>query len=316
MGIIETLSAGFDTVRRKPWLVLVPALLDLGFWIAPKLSILSLVQGSLRELLAAAATNPELAPNLQEVGQALEQMAQSVNLLTLLSSSFLGVPSLSIADTTSFFGRAHLVLEVPGGATLIALVLGLSLLGVLIGAIYLGLIAQQVRDGRTDWARLLRRLPQYWLRLLGAGLLILVVLTCLGLPITLLLGVFGVLSPSLASFMTVLVSAAVLWLLFYLAFVPEAILFGEDSILRAIWHSLSVVRSNFWSALGLFVLVNVITAGLMFIWDWLTASSAGALLAIVANAYIGTGLAAALFIFYRERYRAWQAASGQLRSRV
>jgi len=306
--VIETLSAGFDLVRRKPWLVVVPVVLDIGLWIAPKLSVASLMHNLTRQLLTVAAASPQALGSLQESTKLLEQMAETIDLSALVSSSFLGMPSLPVLGTTSFFGLTKRIIEVQGGLGLVGLTIGLSLVGLLIGALYVGLIAQEVREGRADWSRLGRRLPRYWLRLIGASLVTLGLFIFLGFPVGLMLGIFALFSQGLASLAMALFSVGLLWLMIYLAFVPIAILFGEDGVLAAVVHSITVVRTSLWSTLGLFVLINVITAGLVFIWQRLTASPAGALMAIVGNAFVGTGLTAAVIIFYRDRLQAWQLA--------
>jgi hypothetical protein len=311
VGIIDTLSAGFEVVRRKPWLVLAPVALDIGLWIAPKLSITRLF----RQAMALLISYPGAGSNMREMAQALEQATESINLASLLAPGYLGVPNLLVSGP-SFFGMSRQVIEVTGALALMALVTALSLGGLLIGALYLGPIAQEVRDGEIDWPALFRRLPRYWLRLTGASLLVVFVMLFFVSPLGLMFGLFGLFSQGLASIMLGMVWFSVLWVALYLAFVPQAILVGDDGVLQAIGHSISIVRMSFWSTLGLLVLVNVIMAGLMLVWDLLTVSAPGALLAIAANAYVGTGLAAAVLIFYRERLQAWQQAVDELRSQM
>jgi hypothetical protein len=71
---------------------------------------------------------------------------------------------------------------------------------------------------------------------------------------------------------------------------------------QAIARSVVLVRNNFWATLGFILLYNVITLGFSLIMARLaTATPAAALIAIVINAYIGSGLAMALLVFYRTR---------------
>ncbi len=312
MGIIDTLSAGFDLVRKRPWLMALPVALDVGLWLAPKLSILSLVRSVVAELPAAVTGGN--AEALREQGQMLVDLARSINVASLLSSTYLGVPGLGVGEMTSFFGRAQQVIELQGGLSLLALSLGLLLAGLLLASFYLGLIAQAVRDGRVDWRRLVARLPRYWLRLVGVGLIIVVVLASFTLPASLVMWLLTVLSPGLASLFMSAVLFLAFWMMLYMLFVPEAILFSEDGVVKAIWRSAMILRASFWPALGLLLLINVISGGLLFVWERLAVTAAGAIVAIVANAFIGTGLTAALFVFYRERLRAPGAAVEPQRS--
>jgi len=315
VGIIDTLTTGFDLVRRRPWLIALPVALDIGLWAAPKLSMVSLTRAVVSDLMTAATgVSPDALQGLREQGQMLLEMAESTNVASLIVSSYLGMPSLAVGEMTSFFGRARQVIELQGGLGLVALVGVLLLAGVFLAAGYLGLIAQVVRDGHVTWSSLLAQMPRYWLRLIGAGLIITLALMSFGLPAMLLVALFGSISPSLASLFLGLVVFLALWVFIYMLFVPEAILLGEDNVLKAIWHSALVMRSSFWPALGLLVLSNIIAEGLLYVWQMLAVTASGAVVAIVANAFIGTGLTAAFFVFYRERTRAPEPATEPQRS--
>jgi hypothetical protein len=43
VSVIDALMAGLTTVARRPWLIIVPVAIDLFLWLAPRLSINSLV---------------------------------------------------------------------------------------------------------------------------------------------------------------------------------------------------------------------------------------------------------------------------------
>jgi len=85
----------------------------------------------------------------------------------------------------------------------------------------------------------------------------------------------------------------------------------DTGILRSVWSSLNIVHRNILSAFGFIILTVVIEMGLLYIWRGLDVNAAGALIGIVGNAYIGTGLVMASFIFYRDRFVAWQEAAAQ-----
>ncbi|MBV7339294.1 hypothetical protein KFU94_65970 [Chloroflexi bacterium TSY] len=67
-------------------------------------------------------------------------------------------------------------------------------------------------------------------------------------------------------------------------------------------RSYALVRSSFWSTFGFFLLTTVIGGGFSLILRSVAISAPwGTVMAIVGNAYIGTGLAVALLVFYRTR---------------
>jgi hypothetical protein len=92
-----------------------------------------------------------------------------------------------------------------------------------------------------------------------------------------------------------------MYILLQLVFVIHGLLLGERNLLRAIWESLLLVRSHFWSVMGLLLLVLIVYQGLGRLWTIPEADSWVLLIGILANACVATGLAAATFIFYRER---------------
>ena len=44
LSVIDVLTAGFEIVRKRPWTMLIPFLLDAAIWILPKLSLGALVR--------------------------------------------------------------------------------------------------------------------------------------------------------------------------------------------------------------------------------------------------------------------------------
>ena len=72
---------------------------------------------------------------------------------------------------------------------------------------------------------------------------------------------------------------------------PDVARVADLGPLRAIWASFSVVRYNFWASIGLVILVNVILLGTTIAWQRVLMSNpVGLLVAVIINAYIGTGL--------------------------
>ena len=99
----------------------------------------------------------------------------------------------------------------------------------------------------------------------------------------------------MAGFMTML-------LFVYLYFAVPALIMDDLGVRAAIVQSMQLVRSHFLPTLGFVLLTNLIGLGLGLIFVQLADNSLwGALVAIPANAFIGTGLAIALLLFYRTR---------------
>ncbi len=123
-------------------------------------------------------------------------------------------------------------------------------------------------------------------------------------------GLLAVLSADLAGLLLTLFGWGFLSIATYGAviflFTSRAIILDDMGILRSIWNALNVVHRSFLSTIGFILLVSVLQTGLLYIWRLLAVSPAGTFIGILGNAYVSTGLIMASFIFYRDRYVAWQ----------
>jgi hypothetical protein len=307
LNIIDTLSAGFATVAKRLWLLILPVALDVFLWLGPKLSIAPVIEKMVSSFRAAMQTMPPAAGadvNFTQMFDAMVDSLQNVigrtNLLSLLAWNNMGVPS--IAGGRPVNPVTDHVLQITGYGQMLLLQALIMIVGLFIACVFWGLLAQAVRGEPLDVPKLLGHAPAYWLYLL-------VILVPLGLVLVAVVS-FSILLGPFAPFIWV----TVLWTVFLVSFVPQAVTLGEEKPLRALWASLTIVRRNFWAALGLVLLTAVIDTGLGMVWQFLMASRPGMALAIIANAFIGTGLTAATFVFFSDRMARLQEAMKSLRS--
>jgi len=338
LGVIDTLTAGFHIAVRKPWLLLIPLLLDLVLWAGPKVSVVPLfdeiaglaVEALTAEALGAdpAAPAPQTPPSAGDRSRlaAMEQLElmraaiTDYNLLSRLALNRLLVPS--VAGIRAIDPAADRVVNVSTLGQGVGLALLLVGLGLFVACAYWALLAQQVRRERNDLAELGRQVPMFWLRMIGVVGIVIAVLLGLGavsMLIALAAQVFALLGAAALTqvVMGLLMYAMwllVLWITFYLFFVPQAVTLAEAPPLTALKQSFIIVRTFFWRALVLFVLVNIISTGLGYLWALLMTNMVGTVAAILANAFVGTGLVAAMFIFFRDRIIALHHAQLQLRA--
>ena len=304
-GIIDTLSAGFDIVNRRPWILALPVLLDLLLWRGPQISAQPFLQGTLNNYQAALASGDQLvAPSGQNI-QSLTQMADAAvagfNMLTLLVLNIASVPSTMGSrpiDTTA-------IITVNNGVSFFLLLIILEIVGVLLSSVYYGAIAQQVRDGRVDFSRLFASLNWYVIHMFTLLLILIGVSLAFGVVLSLVVGAGALLG---GLFLQAAVGVAgtvayllVVWALLFLFFAVDAIVVSEVDARRAILNSALVVGKNFWPALALIFLVFLITSGMQIIWSTLGDSQLGVVAGILGNAYVASGLAAASMLFYQSR---------------
>ncbi len=304
IGIIDTISLGYGLVNRRPWLIVLPVMLDLVFWLGPRLSMQPTTEALTGFLAPQVVENDAFLAELRAVG------AQA-DLLGLLAVQVPSLIRLLNPDSSPILAQRP-VLALTGLLTTLTVALLLLIVGLLLTMLYLTPIAQVVRSGNADPRQMPRLAGRAWLRLLllmvllvGAGLLVTV-------PLSVLVGLLSLVGLNLLPLVGTLLLVGAIWLRVYLFFVIDAIVVSEVGPLRAIQYSIAVVRHNFWSSLGFIVLSYVISLGLARVFELFTQMIIGVPVAIIANAYIASGLAAASMIFYSDRLARWQHQRGAI----
>lgn len=315
MGLIDTLSAGFDRVTKRLWLILLPALVDVAIWIGPRISVSSLSQEAMSMLPTAPDLGAQYEQSLELAGEWLVNVGAHANLLSLLSMRILGLPSLiaSFAPGEGLQVIGQRVLQVRTWPSLLGWVVFLTALSLLLGCFCLSWIAQEARDEELDVAYALQVTGRSWLRLMALVLFAAVAVTTVSLGAGVSFSVVSLFSVQLgALFFSALVLVG-LWLSAYLGiisvFVPRVTVFDDMGIWHSLRSSVNVVHRNLIPAILFVVLISVLQTGLMYIWRLLAVNTAGALVGILGNSYVSTGLVMASLIFYRDRFVAWQDAT-------
>lgn len=306
-GIIETLSAGFATVNRQLALLLIPLGVDVILWLGPRLSPAPLAEQFLRwyQRNLTQSPFPGLPPasplppgQLYDHSQEMLAPIANFNLLRILGWQ---VPNLMNALPKVASPLESPVRTIESWGSLWLLVAGLAALGLLLACLYFGAVAQYVRGPRFSPLFYLSRLSTNWLRWAAFFLAILLVMVFLGPPVFLIISALSLINAALGSLAVTLLLGLAFAFLFYSFFIPGAIFVGDVNAFRGLGQSFHLVRHHFWPALGLFLLANVILWGTPVAWGVIARHPLGAAVAILGNAYIATGLAAAAMIFYRDR---------------
>ena len=318
LGVIGCLTAGFEVVGRNLWLVILPVLIDLLLWLGPRLSMAPLFQEFVDALRMQPAADAEMARQLAQAAELAARLGEQFNLLSVISGlPLLTVPSLlaqHALGTSSPLGGAD-VLFVNGLLLPMVWSLGLTLIGLVLGIVYLSGLARRVhamrpsvgRDPDSGDAEGAARATREWstvgkyVRALvfGAGLL---AVGTFVVPLWLLLvGLTVAFAPPLGFVVWLASTGLGSYIVLHLMFVVHGVLLGGRGLLRAIWESAALIHSQLLSVIGLIVLVLVIYEGLGFVWSLPSGDSWALLIGILGNACIATGLTAATFVFYQER---------------
>lgn len=286
---------------------MIPVLLDFLLWLGPRFSVAPLF-GELATLYAQMGSSgdvtPELGQMIQQFSTTIREMGTGSNLLGgLVSSTLLHVPSLPATPPPIV---ASLVIPINSPLEAVVWWTVFSLIGLLVGVIYLSLLARRLPIGGLAGAEpvhVAAGILRHWLQVIGFVFLVAVMLLIIYLPVSFLVGLLMLASPAIGSTVAAMAGGLTLILFFYLYFVTAALIMDNAPLSVAVIRSLRLVQDNFWATLGFIVLSNVIGLGFALLLTQLAAVGPwGAVAAIVLNAYIGTGLAMALLVFYRTRF--------------
>jgi len=316
-GLIDTLQAGFNAVNRNVWLLLLPIAVDLFLWWGPQPAAGPILEGWLNQ--APPAQVAGLGQGIEENRRAsLEQVRKGegparYNLLSFLAQPI--APPLMGVPVFQPRGEGPL-LPLDSLASAIAVVLASTVLGLMLATLFYGLLGQGVRDGRAAIGRFLPDVAQLTVWLVALFFLFVgVVLFAIGPLVVLYVATQSVGPQSfvsgIASVLIAVLVGVALWAFVYLFFTPHALYVSRVPPLVAIQNSIRVVRYNFWSSVGLILLMLLISAGLSVLWQQLAVSvrTAGVAMGMVGHIYISAGLAAAGMTYYKERFDRLLSAS-------
>ena len=301
IGVISSLLAGFDRVASRPFLILPPLALDLFLWLGPHLGIARLID-SLAE--PALQTNGLVAEQASLIRQAVEDVGESFNLLSALSTIPVGIPSLmagrlSIENPLGLIGRV----EVADPGRVLLIWIALSGIGLALGSYYqywiAGAIAPDAELG-PGWLAALR--------MVGFGFLMFVGALVAGITVLIAIALATLILPLLGTGVFFLGFALLFWLAVYLIFTPHGIIRYNQGVIRAMFESFILVRRNLMPTVGYLGLAFGSYWLLNYVWGLPSTSSWFSVLAIAGHAFVATTLLAGSYAYYQGR-REWFVAA-------
>lgn len=294
-GIIDTIGNAFAILNRRPYLILLPVVVDFYLWVGVRISAQPFLDMIRQYLERLQPTDPEALEVLRQAGE-------QYDLVTLLA---VAIPSLlADLDVNAVAGvSGTLWITALPWWTIPAVAVVLGLAGVAIGIAYLTMLAYLVRGESLSTRVFLADAARNALRMIGfIGLAILTVLL-VAFPALILLTALLLIGLNVVPLVAVLAWLAALWAFFLLFFAPEAIVWSNAGPLRAVYFSYNVVRRNAWATAGFIAVYMLIRTGLPLALQLFTHTPWGVPFAVVSNAYVASGLVTAALLFYRDRVR-------------
>ncbi len=298
--LIQAFTAGFNTVASHAYLLLLPIGVDLLLWFGPRLRLQGLLgpvlDDSARTLLQM--NSGDMAMRLEAVREIWGQFLQRFNLISLIRTYPIGVPSLlaSQSPPETPLGPAP-VIEVESLLAGIGLFAAILVVGFFLGCLYFNLLARSTAEGAAAFEMKSFGNQVLQTLLLTAGLIIM--LAALSIPVMLALSVITFISPNLADIGVIVMIFILLWLLVPLVFTPHGIYSGQHNLLASIATSVRLVRF-FLPGTGIFLMFAIlISQGLDVLWRLAPATSWLTAVGIFGHAFIYTSVLAASFVYFR-----------------
>ena len=295
-GLIAALSTGFDLTTHHIWIILLPLVLDVFYWIGPRLSIEKLIEES------AAVLKEQ--PAFADMADQMLQIGSRFNLFTSLSLPIIGIPALMGGIVPEQTPVEPAIVQIEDSFSWLVLFLGLSLLGLVFTTLYFVLISyvmqEQKIDARSNLALYSKRLFVSYIRLIGLGIVFIICLLVVWIPIISVAFLAGLVNSSLFYLVMMLGLAFFVLIVTYLSLSIPAIVFANRTVINAIRESISLVHNNLPSMMGLLLIVVLIGSVTNLLWHLADNGSWMTLVSIAGNAFISTALVMAIFIYYRD----------------
>lgn len=312
MGVIDALGHGLQAVATHLPLLILPLVLDVFLWLGPQLSIAPL----LGQALAFVRANPDFAsalnqqlPDPSALPDLVTAAGESINLFGFLSTAPLGVPSMMAGRGAAYTPLgASLRIAVPGVLDVVIWGSSLTVVGMLLGSVYLHLIARTVQAPaeRADHSVLAGKIVRGWLNLTLLAFLALGALALYLVPLSVLTLVTTAVHPLLGGLVNSLGAFFAMYVVFTYVFIVQEVVLHSDKLRIALRQSARIVRTNAQPAAGLLLIILIINLGLGFVWGLPDAATWLMALSICFHAFVNTALIAGTFYFYSDRVR-WQA---------
>lgn len=305
VGVIEALTVGFDRVRRQPWLMIIPLVLDLFLWIGPRLEAQPLyaqLEPNLKSISTELDADGQKA--VQDMSALLKDFLGRYNLFSWLSVGVVGVPAVNTTiDATAplVTGTAPVDVPVNDLGTYLVIVIGLSVVGVLLGGLFWSMLTLSQRVELFNLSVWLRNGLAIGGQLLVLALVAILVALVLMFPLSILIALISAINLGLASFLPALFITGAVWVIFYLAFTVHGLALYRLPLARAVRISALIARIYFASTLGLAALSILIYVGLGVVWELFAPDSWLRLIAMAGHAFITASLASASLIYYQNR---------------
>lgn len=317
-GVNETVASGLSLSVARPWLLIIPILLDVFLWVGIQIPITRITTPLAELMTDQGGENGELAAEqlallgeTSRINDLIGSMIPSVfsglsrdNLFNLVAAIFApgltnGIDRRELATVWTDLGMG---LQDPGSVTGI---LGLTFLFLVVASLvtvsWRVPLAMAVARRELDAGELIAYILRAWVRFLALIGLILIGACILFVPLMLIAGFLLLLGLNLAALVALLLVMAGSLVAIYARFVLESIILDDIGPLSALKRSALITQAFFGPTVRFSIATVLLATGALRLWDVMISSPTGLPIAILFNSFLGTGLAVASMMFYYDR---------------
>jgi len=285
---------GFNVIAGNVIVIIFPAILDLFFWLGPRLKADTLFAPILEYLPQIQAQVPPAQAKV--FIQLFTEFSNGFNLFSVFRTFPLGVFSLMSTNlsTTSPLGLRPGI-DLPGSLVAFGLILCLTFCGWLAGSLYFRAVARAALGFEKTPG--LFRAMFHSLLLSGIWLFLFFLAN---LPLLIFLGLLTLLDSLIRSVIVFILLVPLSWVILAVFFSFHGIFASSQNAWVSVRNSFRLLRYGL-PPLGWFAMLTiVISQGMNMLWQIPPANSWMAGIGIIGHAFISTSLLAASFIYYRD----------------
>lgn len=291
--VVDVIAEGLSLIVTRPWLMLVPILLDVVIWLGVKIEPSALIN-ELIDLVddSTIADTEDVISTMQDLGDSNMTQLAALFVPSMLSGG-------GDADIYQLFDQR---IWTPGAGAVVLVGFGLVFVASLLAMVYTVPIANAIIGRKLSIGGNVALIVRAWARMIAFIVLCVGALMAIIVPTAIMSVIFAPLLPLVTSILMIGAIAALLF--FY--FVFDAIVIADVGPLKAVRMSVEIVRRNMRAVLGLVLASLLLTTGIPEIVSGMLGSLPGLVLAVLLQAVIATGATAASMFFFVDRLRQWQ----------
>ena len=306
-NIIQALLSGFNTIANKPYLILLPILLDLFLWFGPAWRV--------DEYFAPLINGMTKLPNIDNIGYAeilesyqdyWQQIITDFNLASSLRTLPIGVPSLMVSKPSFLNPIGNpLIFSLKSNLQVLGVSILFLLIGYLLGSIYYRSISGQVIKSTQD--NDIKSHLKVFSQIILMPFLLLIIILLISIPLLLIFTLITLISPSIGQFVLIIASVFIIWVIMPLIFTPHCIFLYQQNLISAMMTSISVVKTSMGQTSLFLILSIVLMEGMDYLWRSPSVDNWFLFVGILGHAFIVTAVIASSFHYFIDATRFTQS---------